>query len=364
MYIYESKNWPNFTWDKDIVLNLLSKVKLKQGYLLGKMDSLGFDIKEKAMLNVLTEDVIKSSEIEGQILNTEQVRSSIAKRLGINFDENILVERDVEGIVEMMLDATQNYDKEITQDRLFGWQAAMFPAGYSGLHKIKIGSYRDDKNGPMQVVSGAIGKEKVHFQAPDANALENEMNQLIAYINNNSDKTDLIIKAGIVHLWFVVIHPFEDGNGRIARALADMLLARSENSSSRFYSMSSQIKKVRKSYYKALEITQKSSIDITSWLQWFLENLLIAIDDSEHLLKNVLQKAEFWQKSQTVALNERQIKVLNRFMDDFEGKLTTTKWAKMCNCSQDTATRDIADLIEKGIFEKQGEARATHYILK
>lgn len=364
MYIYENKNWPNFIWDKDIILNLLSKVKLKQGYLLGKMDSLGFDIKEKAMLNVLTEDVIKSSEIEGQTLNTEQVRSSIAKRLGINFDENILVERDVEGIVEMMLDATQNYDKEITQDRLFGWQAAMFPAGYSGLHKIKIGSYRDDKNGPMQVVSGAIGKEKVHFQAPDANALEKEMNQLIAYINNNSDKTDLIIKAGIVHLWFVVIHPFEDGNGRIARALADMLLARSENSSSRFYSMSSQIKKVRKSYYKALEITQKSSIDITSWLQWFLENLLIAIDDSEHLLKNVLQKAEFWQKAQTVALNERQIKVLNRFMDDFEGKLTTTKWAKMCNCSQDTATRDIADLIEKDILEKQGEARATHYILK
>lgn len=364
MYIYENQGWANFTWDKDVILDLLFQVKLKQGYLLGKMDALGFDIKEKALLNVLTEDVIKSSEIEGQILNTEQVRSSIAKKLGINIGGEIFVERNVEGIVEMMLDATQNYNKEITKDRLFGWQSAMFPSGFSGLYRIRTGCYRDDKNGPMQVVSGAVGKEKVHFQAPEASVIDAEMDKLIDFINNESDKTDLIIKAGISHLWFVIIHPFEDGNGRIARALTDMILARSENSSNRFYSMSSQIKKVRKSYYKALEITQKSSLDITSWLQWFLENLLIAIEDSEILLKSVLQKAEFWNKNKNISLNKRQIDVLNRFMDDFKGNLTTTKWAKMCNCSQDTATRDIVDLIEKGILTKQGEARATHYILR
>ncbi|MDD3435877.1 MAG: Fic family protein [Candidatus Gastranaerophilales bacterium] len=363
MYIYKNPNWANFTWDKDIILNLLSRVKLKQGYLLGKMDTLGFDIKEKAILNILTEDVIKSSEIEGQILNTEQVRSSIAKRLGIDIGSNIFVERDVEGIVEMMLDATQNYSQTITKDRLCGWQSSMFPGSYSGLYKVKTGCYRDDKNGPMQVVSGAIGKEKVHFQAPAAVVLDVEMNKLIDYINNENDNTDLIIKSGIVHLWFVILHPFEDGNGRIARALTDMLLARSENSSNRFYSMSSQIKKVKKSYYKSLEITQKSSLDITDWLQWFLENLLIAIDNSEILLKFVLQKAEFWQKNQSSSLNERQIKVLNMALDDFKGNLTTTKWAKICKCSQDTATRDIADLIGKGILIKQGEARATQYII-
>lgn len=363
MYIYENKNWASFTWDKDIILNLLFQIKEKRAYLLGKMSSLGFDIKEKAILNVLTEDVIKSSEIEGQKLNTEQVRSSIARRLGINIGGDIFVERDVEGIVEMMLDATQNYDKKITKDRLCGWQSAMFPGGFSGLYKIKIGSYRDDKNGPMQVVSGAIGKEKVHFEAPAATVLDDEMGKLIDYINNENN-TDLIIKAGIVHLWFVIIHPFEDGNGRIARALTDMLLARSENSSNRFYSMSSQIKKVRKSYYKALEITQHSSLDITPWLQWFLENLLLAVDNSEELLKSVLQKAEFWNKHKDIVFNKRQFEILNRFMDDFKGNLTTKKWAKICNCSHDTATRDIADLIEKGILIKQGEARATHYLIK
>ena len=362
MYIYQNKNWANFTWDKDVIINLLSEVKLKQGYLLGKMSSLGFDIKEKAILNVLTEDVIKSSEIEGQKLNTEQVRSSIARKLGINIGGDIIVERNVEGIVDMMLDATQNYNNEITKDRLCGWQSAMFPSGFSGLYRIKTGAYRDDKNGAMQIVSGAIGKEKVHFEAPQASVLDNEMDKLIDYINND-DKTDLIIKAGIIHLWFVIIHPFEDGNGRIARALTDMMLARSENSSNRFYSMSSQIKAIRKSYYKALEITQNSSLDVTSWLKWFLENLLLAIDNSEELLKSVLHKSDFWNKNKSVPMNKRQIDVLNKFMDDFKGNLTTTKWAKITGCSQDTATRDIADLIEKGILIKQGEARATHYLI-
>lgn len=362
MYIYENKDWPEFKWDKDIILDLLFQIKEKRAYLLGKMSSLGFDIKEKAILNVLTEDIIKSSEIEGHKLNTEQVRSSIAKRLGINIGDDIFVERDVEGIVEMMLDATQSYNKEITKDRLCGWQAAMFPGGYSGLYKIKVGSYRDDKQGAMQIVSGSIGKEKVHFEAPAADALDTEMAKLIDYINSDS-KVDLLIKAGIVHLWFVIIHPFEDGNGRIARALTDMLLARSEDSSSRFYSMSSQIKKARKGYYKALEITQQPSLDITSWLQWFLENLLLAIENSEDLLKTVLQKAEFWNKHKDLTLNKRQSDILNRFMDNFEGNLTANKWAKMGNCSHDAATRDINDLIEKGILIKQGEARATHYVL-
>lgn len=239
----------------------------------------------------------------------------------------------------------------------------MFPTGRSGLHKIKTGEYRDDRQGPMQVVSGAIGHEKVHYEAPPANQLDSEMKNLIDYINNES-KTDLILKAGIVHLWFVIIHPFEDGNGRIARALADMLLARSENSKNRFYSMSSQINKVRKSYYKALELTQSQSLDITDWLKWFLENLLLAITSSETLFKDVMQKAEFWQKHRHISMNERQVKIINKLLDYFEGKLTTTKWAKICNCSQDTATRDITDLISKGILQKQGEARATHYIIK
>lgn len=363
MYIYENQNWANFTWDKNIILDLLFKIKEKRAFLLGKMSSLGFDIKEKALLNILTEDVIKSSEIEGQKLNTEQVRSSIARKLGINIGGDIFVERDVEGIVEMMLDATQNYNKEITKDRLCGWQSAMFPGGFSGLYKIKTGDYRDDKNGPMQVVSGSIGKEKVHFEAPAAAVLDEKMNKLIDYINND-DKTDLIIKAAITHLWFVIVHPFEDGNGRIARALTDMLLARSENSSNRFYSMSSQIKHVKKSYYKALEITQQSSLDITPWLQWFLENLLLAIDNSEELLKSVFKKAEFWNTHKDIIFSKRQSDILNSFMDDFKGNLTTKKWAKMGNCSHDTATRDIADLIEKGILIKQGEARATHYVMK
>jgi len=363
MYIYENSNWANFIWDKEIIFNLLSQVKLKQGYLLGKMDILGFELKEKALLSVLTEDVIKSSEIEGQILNTEQVRSSIAKRLGIHLGGNILVERSVEGIVEMMLDATQNFSKAVTEERLLGWQSAMFPSGFSGLHRIKTGCYRDDSNGPMQVVSGAVGHDKVHYQAPDANVLKHEMDNFLNYINQENGTVDLIIKAGIVHLWFVILHPFEDGNGRIARALTDMLLARSENSSNRFYSMSSRVKKVRKSYYQALEITQQSSLDITPWLKWFLENLIMAIDDSEILLKSILQKAEFWQIHQNKSLNERQIKILNKLLTDFEGNLTTIKWAKMCNCSQDTATRDIADLIDKEILIKHGEARATHYVI-
>ena len=345
------------------IQNLLLEIKKSQGYLLGKMDSLGFDVKNNALLQVLTENIIKSSEIEGQILDKHLVRSSIARRLGIDIGGETPVSRDIEGVVEMMLDATQNYSSNMTKERLIGWHAALFPTGFSGMYKINVGNYRNDELGPMQVISGYAGKEKIHYEAPSALILENEMNEFLNYINTNNEY-DSLIKAGIVHLWFVILHPFDDGNGRIARALTDMILARSDDSKFRFYSMSSQIQKNRKSYYEVLEKTQKGSMDITNWLLWFLENLLIAIQSSGEITDKVLQKAEFWQKNSNLVFNERQIKVLNRFMDNFEGNLTTTKWAKMCNCSQDTASLDINDLIAKKIMKKVGKGRATHYLLR
>ncbi len=362
-YIYQNTDWHSFRWYGEKIQNLLLEIKKSQGYLLGKMDSLGFDVKNNALLQVLTENIIKSSEIEGQILDKHLVRSSIARRLGIDIGGETPVSRDIEGVVEMMLDATQNYSSNMTKERLIGWHAALFPTGFSGMYKINVGNYRNDELGPMQVISGYTGNEKIHYEAPKAGLIEGEMNELINYINTEKE-TDFLIQAGIVHLWFVILHPFDDGNGRIARALTDMILARSDDSKFRFYSMSSQIQKNRKSYYEILEKTQKGSMDITNWLVWFLENLLIAIQSSGEITDKVLQKAEFWQKNSNVVFNERQIKVLNRFMDNFEGNLTTTKWAKMCNCSQDTATLDINDLIDKKILKKTGKGRATHYLLR
>lgn len=362
-YIYQNTDWHRFSWCGEKIQNLLLEIKKSQGYLLGKMDSLGFEVKNNALLQVLTENIIKSSEIEGQILDKHLVRSSIAKRLGIDIGGETPVSRDIEGVVEMMLDATQNYSSNMTKERLIGWHAALFPTGFSGMYKINVGNYRTDELGPMQVISGYEGKEKIHYEAPPASILENEMNEFLNYINTNNEY-DSLIKAGIVHLWFVILHPFDDGNGRIARALTDMILARSDDSKFRFYSMSSQIQKNRKSYYEILEKTQKGSMDITNWLLWFLENLLIAIQSSGEITDKVLQKAEFWQKNSNLVFNERQIKVLNRFMDNFEGNLTTTKWAKMCNCSQDTANLDINDLIDKKILKKTGKGRATHYLLR
>ena len=361
-YIYQNADWHSFRWCGEKIQNLLLEIKKSQGFLLGKMDSLGFDVKNNALLQVLTENIIKSSEIEGQILDKHLVRSSIARRLGIDIGGETPVSRDIEGVVEMMLDATQNYTSEMTKDRLIGWHAALFPTGFSGMYKINVGNYRTDELGPMQVISGYEGKEKVHYEAPSALILEKEMEDFLNYINTDNEY-DFLIKAGIVHLWFVILHPFDDGNGRIARALTDMILARSDDSKFRFYSMSSQIQKNRKSYYEILEKTQKGSMDITNWLVWFLENLLIAIQSSGEITNKVLQKAEFWQKNSSIVFNERQIKVLNRFMDNFEGNLTTTKWAKMCNCSQDTATLDINDLIVKKILKKVCKGRATHYLL-
>ena len=327
------------------------------------MDALGFDVKNNALLQVLTENIIKSSEIEGQILDKHIVRSSIARRLGIDLGGETPVSRDIEGVVEMMLDATQNYTQNMTKERIIGWHAALFPTGFSGMYKINVGNYRTDEQGPMQVVSGYAGKERVHYEAPPAEFLEFEMQDLIDYINSETEE-DCLIKAGIVHLWFVILHPFDDGNGRIARALTDMMLARSDDSNFRFYSMSAQIQKNRKSYYAILEKTQKGIMDITNWLVWFLENLLIAIQSSGEITNNVLKRAEFWQKNANLVFNERQIKVLNRFMDNFGGNLTTTKWAKMCNCSQDTATIDINELIAKKILKRIGKGRSTHYTMR
>lgn len=362
-YIYQNADWHSFTYFGDKVQNLLLEIKKAQGYLLGKMDALGFDVKNNALLQVLTENIIKSSEIEGQILDKHIVRSSIARRLGIDLGGETPVSRDIEGVVEMMLDATQNYALNMTKDRIVGWHAALFPTGFSGMYKINVGNYRTDEQGPMQVVSGYAGKERVHYEAPPAELLEAEMQDLIDYINSDT-KEDFLIKAGIVHLWFIILHPFDDGNGRIARALTDMMLARSDDSKFRFYSMSSQIQKNRKSYYAILEKTQKGTMDITNWLVWFLENLLIAIQSSGEITNNVLKKSEFWQKNANLVFNERQIKVLNRFMDNFEGNLTTTKWAKMCNCSQDTATIDINELMAKKILKRLGKGRSTHYTMR
>lgn len=362
-YIYQNTHWHKFSWDGEKVLKSLLEVKLAQGFLLGRMNSLGFDIKNAALLKVLTESIVKSSEIEGEILNLEQVRSSIAQKLGLEVAGNIAVERNVEGVVEMMLDATQNFDKPIDKERIVGWHAALFPTGYSGMYKIGIGDYRKDTNGPMQVASGSVGNEKIHYEAPCAKILDTEMNDLINYINQNDD-TDFLIKAGIVHLWFVILHPFDDGNGRIARVLADMMLAKSDNLNFRFYSMSAQIRKERKSYYEVLEKTQKGTLDITNWLLWFLENLLISIKNSDEILGNVLKKAEFWQKHLGMDFNDRQRKMLNKLFDGFEGNLTSTKWARICNCSQDSSSNDINDLIDKKILKKLGKAKNTHYVLR
>lgn len=363
IYIWQNPDFPNFIYDNDIILPLLAKIRLSQGLLLGKMRSIGFENIDKTLLNVLTEDVIKSNEIEGVRFNTEQVRSSIARRLGINIGGDIYVNRDVQGTVDMMLDATQNYNLDLTEDRIFAWQSAIFPEGRSGLYKISTGKYRDDANEPMQVVSGPIGHEKIHYEAPPAKILKKEMKKLFDYVNNKNDNVDLVIKAAVVHLWFIILHPFEDGNGRITRALTDMLLAGSEDSCYRFYSMSSEIQKKRDEYYKILELTQKSSLDITQWIVWFLNTMNSSIENSEILIQDIIKKTEFWQKHKGVSMNERQIKILNMLLDDFEGKLTTSKWAKICKCSQDAATRDINNLIDKGVLIKQGLARATHYVI-
>jgi len=364
MYIYNHPNWPIFTWNSEQLMPLLSFVRNRQGKLIGKMGTLGFELRNEANLEILTQEIIKSTEIEGEILDREQVRSSIAKRLGLDISGLVYAERNVDGIVDLMVDATRNFDKDLNKERLFSWHSALFPTGQSGMYTITAGQWRDDSTGPMQVVSGALGKEKVHFQAPPAPLIENEMRIFLDWFNLEQ-QPDLVLKAAIAHLWFVTIHPFEDGNGRIARALSDMLLARSDEQSYRFYSMSTQIRKERNSYYNLLEKTQKGSLDITQWLEWFLKSLLSAIEHSENILEKIINKHDFWIKYAGININNRQRKLLNILMDDFKGVLNTTKWAKIGKCSQDTALRDIQDLIEKGILIKSEQGgRSTNYVLK
>lgn len=364
LYIYQLPDWPHFTWQQDQIAAILAEVRHRQGRLLGRMETLGFNLQAEASLQTLTLDVLKSSEIEGELLDADQVRSSIAQRLGMDIAGLVPADRHVEGIVEMMLDATQQYQEPLSEDRLFGWHAALFPTGRSGMHKIVVGAWRDNtKNDPMQVVSGAMGKEKVHFEAPEADRLNVEMNQFITWFNENSSM-DAVIKAAIAHLWFVTVHPFDDGNGRVARAIADMQLARADGTPHRFYSMSAQIRKDRNEYYDILEATQKGSLDITRWLLWFLQCLDRAITATDETLGGVLRKARFWEKYGVTPLNDRQRQMLNKLLDGFEGKLNTSKWAKITKASQDTALRDIQDLIDKKILIKEtGGGRSTSYIL-
>lgn len=363
VYIYQQTDWPEFKWDINSVLMPLSVVRHSQGKLFGKMESLGFKLRNEAFLESLTTEVIKTSEIEGQILDLGQVRSSIARRLGMEVSGLVPSDRNVDGVVDMMMDATQNYESGMTADRLFGWHSALFPSGRSGLYKIIAGKWRDDSTGPMQVVSGALGKEKVHYQAPPAGDIGKEMKAFLAWFDRKPEE-DLVLKSAIAHLWFVTIHPFEDGNGRIARALAEMLLARSDGTSRRFYSMSSQIRAVRKEYYTILEKTQKGTLDITEWLVWYLKCLEDALKSSDKILSKVLSKHRFWTKFASETFNARQILLINKLQDNFRGKLTTSTWAKIAGCSQDTALRDIQDLLNKNILTKDpAGGRSTSYSL-
>ncbi len=359
-YIYQYRNWSNFTWDEKEIQSILGKVRHLQGKIFGQLNALGFSIKEETMLTTLTLDVLKSSEIEGEILNYEQVRSSIARKLGLEYAGMVYPDRNVEGIVEMMLDATQNYQRPLDEERLFGWHAALFPTGRSGMYKINTGCYR---KGEMRVVSGSMGKEKIHYQAPPPEQVKYEMDIFIEWLNKET-KLDFVIKSAIAHFWFIIIHPFDDGNGRIARAISDLLLARSDDSSQRFYSLSNQILIERKVYYETLQKVQYKDGDISEWLIWYLNCLYHTLKSTEKSISKVLYKADFWDKHKNTELNARQRLMLNKLPDGFEGKLKTSKWAKITKCSQDTALRDIKDLIEKGILKQvKSGGRSTNYEL-
>lgn len=363
MYIHQHENWPDLTWDDAAVTSLLSDVRHSQGRLLGQMDALGFILRQEATLATLTQDVLKTSEIEGEKLDTQQVRSSIARRMGIEVAALPLVDRNVEGIVDVMLDATRRYREPLDEARLFGWHAALFPTGRSGIQGITVGNWRTDASGPMQVVSGAYGRERVHFEAPSHDRLKTEMTRFLTWLNG-TPATDLVLMSALAHFWFVTIHPFDDGNGRIARAIADMILARSENSSQRFYSMSAQIQHERSAYYDILEACQRGDLDVTAWVEWYLSCLKRAIGSSNEILGVVLRKATFWKRYQGEPFNERQRAIINRLFDGFEGKLTSSKWARLAKCSQDTAHRDITDLIRRQVLVKdEAGGRSTSYSL-
>lgn len=362
-YIWQASDWPSWRYDLAALAEPLARVSRAQGILMGRLADVGMALRDQASLAALTEDVVKTSAIEGETLNVESVRSSIARRLGVDIGALAPVDRHVEGVVEMVIDATANSGAPVTRERLFGWHAALFPTGYSGLSRLNVAMWRDDASGPMQVVSGPMGRERVHFQAPPADRLEAETASFLDWVNGASNDPPLL-KAGLGHLWFVTLHPFDDGNGRIARAIGDLLLARADGSPQRFYSLSAQIQRERKAYYDILESTQKRSMDVTEWLSWFLETLHRAVDQAQSTLDAVLVKARFWQRWSTMPLNKRQVKLLNKLLDGFEGKLTSSKWAVIAKCSPDTALRDINDLVARGVLRKAtAGGRSTSYEL-
>ena len=372
-YVWQRNDWPHWVYDHKRLAPLLAQLHLKQGYLLGRMHDLGLDLRNQATLRILTEDVLKTSEIEGETLKLDSVRSSIARRLGVDIGALAPADRHVDGVVDMVLDATRGHNIPLTTERLFGWHAAMFPTGRSSLTKIRVGQWRDDAQGPMQVVSGPMHRQKVHYEAPPAVLLDAEMGNFLNWFNLDNfrvnkltvdSQDDPVVKAGLAHLWFVTVHPFEDGNGRIARAVGDMALARAEKSAQRFYSLSAQIQRERKEYYDRLEATQKGDLDCTTCLEWFLGCLLRAIQSADETLAQVLAKARFWQHWAGTPLNDRQIKLLNKLLDGFDGKLTSSKWAAIGKCSQDTALRDITELMGRGILKKSdASGRSTSYEL-
>jgi len=363
IYIWQARDWPKWHYDLETLVQPLADVSRAQGLLMGRLADVGMALRDQASLLALTEDVMKTSEIEGEHLNVESVRSSIARRLGVDIGALAPVDRNVEGVVEMVLDATANCKYPITRERLFGWHAALFPNGYTGISRINVGAWRDDATGPMQVVSGPIGRQRVHFEAPPANQLEAETEGFLKWANGPSGEPPLI-KAGLAHLWFVTLHPFDDGNGRIARAVSDLFLARADGRPQRFYSLSAQIQRERKAYYDILERTQKTSLDVTQWLAWFLDTLHRTVSRAHFTVDAVLAKARFWQRWATSPLNERQVKLLNRLLEDFNGKLTSSKWAAIAKCSPDTALRDITDLLARGVLRKASAGgRSTSYEL-
>lgn len=362
-YIWQSNDWPTWHFDLAELAVPMAEVSRAQGLLLGRLADVGMDLRDLASLAALTEDVVKTSEIEGEHLDVESVRSSIARRLGVDIGALAQIDRHVDGVVEMVLDATANCHAPVSRERLFGWHAALFPTGYSGLSRIKVGGWRDDAGGPMQVVSGPLGRQRVHFQAPPASRLEAEISGFLDWVNGASNEPPLL-KAGLGHLWFVTLHPFDDGNGRMGRAIGDLLLARADGSPQRFYSLSAQIQRERKAYYNILERTQRQSMDVTEWLAWFLNTLHRAVDQAHHTLDSVLNRTRFWQRWATTPLNERQVKLINSLLDGFEGKLTTSKWAVIAKCSADTALRDINDLLALGVLRKMDAGgRSTGYEL-
>ena len=362
-YVWQRRGWPRWGYDSKRLVPLLAEVHVAQGYLLGRLHDLGMDLRDQANLRVLTEDVLKTSEIEGESLNRESVRSSLARRLGVDIGALVPADRSVDGVVDMVLDATQRHSEPLTADRLFGWHAALFPTGYSGLNKIRVGDWRDDAQGPMQVVSGPLHRPKVHYEAPPAGRLAAEMADFLLWFNVDQ-RDDPVVKAGLAHLWFVTIHPFDDGNGRIARAVGDMALARAEKSAQRYYSLSAQMQRERKDYYDQLEAAQKGDLDVTDWLAWFLACLLRALHGADETLAAVITKARFWQRCAGMPLNERQIKLINTLLDGFDGKLTSGKWATIAKCSQDTALRDITELLARDVLKKSAASgRSTSYEL-